>query len=65
MVERQLEVVSRLQSILRGGISDFPFALSVSASSTVAIIAALSIPRSLSAIGIDAGLKLELNHGDC
>jgi hypothetical protein len=65
MVERRLGVVSRLQSILRGGISDFPFALSVSASSTVAIIAALSIPCSLSAFGIDAGLKLELNHGDC
>jgi hypothetical protein len=65
MVERRLGVVSRLQSILRGGISDYPFALFVSANSTVAIIATLSIPLSLSAIGIDAGLKLELNHGDC
>jgi hypothetical protein len=65
MVKRRLEVVSRLQSIFCGGISDYPFALFVSASKTIAIIAALSIPLSLSAIGIDAGLKLELNHGDC
>jgi hypothetical protein len=50
---------------LVGGISDYPFALFVSASSTVAIIAALSIPLSLSAIRIDAGIKLELGHGDC
>jgi hypothetical protein len=65
MVKRRLGAVSRLQSILRGGISDYPFALFVNASSTIAIIAALSMPHSLSAIGIDAGFKLELNHGHC
>jgi hypothetical protein len=65
MVERRLGVVSCLQSVLRGGISDYSFALFVSASSTIAIVAALSIPLSLSVVGIDAGLKLELNHGDC
>jgi hypothetical protein len=65
MVERRLGVVSCLQSILRGGISDYPFALFVSASSTVAIIAALSIPLSISVVGIDVGLKLLLGHGDC
>jgi hypothetical protein len=65
MVERRLGVVSRLQSILRGGISDYPFALFFSASSTVAIIAVLSIPISVSVVGVDTGLKLELGHEDC
>jgi hypothetical protein len=64
MVERRLGVVFRLR-ILRGDISGYPFALFVDASSTVAIIATLSIPLSLSVVGIDAGLKLELGHGEC
>jgi hypothetical protein len=61
MVERRFGVVSRLQSILRGGILECLFALSIVA--IVTIIADLSIPLSLSLIDVNVGL--ELGYGDC